>query len=72
MHLSCNHNVMKIDQCISLFPEYYEAYYFKGKLYYKQKLYDFAIEMLIEASRLNPNKKEIKLLIAECYELKGD
>jgi hypothetical protein len=28
--------------------------------------------MLLEASRLNPSKKEIKLLIAECYELSGD
>lgn len=28
--------------------------------------------MLTEASTLNPNKKEIKQLIAECYELKGD
>jgi tetratricopeptide (TPR) repeat protein len=30
-------------------------------------MYEQAIDQLLEAAALNPNKKEIKLLVAECY-----
>jgi tetratricopeptide (TPR) repeat protein len=56
-----------INQCISRFPDFYEGFYFKGKLLYKQQLYQQAIDLLLQAAALNPAKPEIKLLVAECY-----
>jgi tetratricopeptide (TPR) repeat protein len=35
-------------------------------------MYEQAIDQLLEAAALNPNKKEIKLLVAECYFLQGE
>jgi tetratricopeptide (TPR) repeat protein len=54
-----------------LFPDYYESYYFKGKLLFKQKFYSEAIQVLNQAELFNSSKKEIKYLIAECYRSLG-
>lgn len=64
MPLLCTCIFIEVNQCIQNFPDFYEAFYFKGKLLFKQKMYEQSINMLLEAIRLNPSKKDIKLLIA--------
>lgn len=45
-----------INQCTTRFPDYYEGFYFKGKLLYKQQLYPQAVDFLLQAAALNPRK----------------
>ncbi len=71
MHLLCTIPSSQINECIFLFPDYYESYYFKGKLLFKQKFYSQAIQVLNQAELFNSSKKEIKYLIAECYRSLG-
>lgn len=61
-----------INQCTTRFPDYYEGFYFKGKLLYKQQLYPQAVDFLLQAAALNPRKIDIKLLVAECYALQDN
>ena len=39
----CKYTFTQIDECLRLFPEHYEAYYYKGKQLLKRKMFEIAI-----------------------------
>lgn len=65
--------VDKLSSCISMFPEYYDAYIYRGKLKLKEKKLAEAITDFIHANELSPEKPHGFIGLGDCfYSMKDD
>jgi len=57
---------------LSQYKDNYEPYVKLGYAYYKQGLFDLALEAYKNAEKLNPQSSEIKESISLCYQKRGN
>lgn len=60
--------MLRINACISFFPDYYDAHFQKAKLHIKDDDYENGIKSLKKALKLAKDPFECCLKLGDCYE----
>ncbi len=64
--------IISFTEAIKLYPDYSDAYNWRGFVYHNKKEYDIAISDFTEAIRLNPNFANIHFNLGKAYYMKDE